>query len=77
MLAYAFLCTSIQQSKMNRETADEIRKLRQAVKLIGEQLESLREQMKLKYDWTDITYCIMPLRLNDNKYGWKKLKMNL
>lgn len=56
---------------------DEIGELRQAVKLIGEQLELFREQMKLKYDWNIVSYSITPLGLSDNKYDWENVKVHL
>ena len=54
----------------DRQGNDEIAELRQAVILMGDQLELLREQMKFKCDWNFTSYCIMPLRFKDSKYDW-------
>jgi hypothetical protein len=53
-----------QQRKTDREIVDETADFRQAVILIGDQLELLRKQIKLKCDWDITSYCIMPLRFN-------------
>lgn len=44
---------------------DSLDKSREAVILIGDQSELLREQMKC--DWNVITYCIIPLIFKDSK----------
>jgi hypothetical protein len=51
--------------------------LKQALTVFGDQLDLLGEEMKLKYDWNVTFYCIRPLRFNESKYDWKKVKMYL
>lgn len=45
--------------------------------LLGDQLEILKKQIKLKCDWKVSSYSITPLILNESKYDWEKANMHL
>jgi hypothetical protein len=40
--------------------------------MLGDQLQSLRQQMTLKCDWNFTTYYITPIRWNESKFSWIK-----
>ena len=56
---------------------NKLAELRQAVILLGDQLEILKEQMKLKCGRNVSSYCTTLLRFNESKYDWDKVKMHL
>lgn len=58
-------------SEVVNETAD----LRQIVILMRDQLETLREQIKLKCNWNVTSYCSTPFRFNESNYDWERVKM--
>lgn len=66
-----------QQNKIGSEIVNEVADLRQAVLLLGDQLETLKKQIKLKCDWNISSYCIAPLKFNESKYDWEKVKIHL
>ena len=40
--------------------------------------KSLHKEIgEMKFDWNISPYCITPLKFNDSKYNWEKVKMHL
>lgn len=58
-----------QENQIDNEIVNEIVDLRQALLLLGDQLETLMEQIKLKCDWNVTTFCITFLKINESKYN--------
>lgn len=63
-----------QENQIDNEIVNEIVNLRQALLLLGDQLETLMEQIKVKCDWNVTTFCIITLKVNESKYNWEKVK---
>lgn len=58
---------STEQNQIDTEIVNELAELRQAIVLLWDQLEILKQQIKLKCDWNVYCYCITPLRFNESK----------
>ena len=59
-----------EQNKNDSEKANELTELRPTVILLEDQLEILKEQIKLKCYWNVPSYWITPLWFNESKYDW-------
>jgi hypothetical protein len=62
----------VEQSETDSQLHAEIADLESAVVMLGDQLQSLRQQMTLKCDWNFTTYYITPIRWNESKFSWIK-----
>ena len=51
--------------------------LQQVVILLGDQVNSLQKQIRLKCDWNITSFCVTPHKYNESSFHWDKVKQHI
>ena len=51
--------------------------LQQVVILLGDQVNSLQKQVRLKCEWNITSFCVTPHRYKESSFNWDKVKQHL
>ena len=51
--------------------------LEDAVLLLGDEVQNLKLQIHLKYDWNMSQFCVTPHKYNESAYTWDQLSKHL
>ena len=69
------LCST--QRQIDGKLAAQMADLQQVVILLGDQVNSLQKQIRLKCDWNITSFCVTPHKYNESSFQWDKVKQHL
>ena len=69
------LCST--QRQIDGKLAAQMADLQQVVILLGDQVNSLQKQIRLKCDWNITSFCVTPHKYNESSFHWDKVKQHI
>ena len=63
--------------QIDGKLAAQMADLQQVVILVGDQVNSLQKQIRLKCDWNITSFCVTPHKYNESSFQWDKVKQHL
>ena len=65
------------QRQTDGKSAARAADLQQAAIVLGDQVNSLQKQIRLKCDWNVTSFCVTPHKYNESSFHWDKVKQHV